>query len=283
MNWSLWAPVMLGGVLAGSTTGVLGVYIVGMRIPFLGVCVSHAALAGGVFGALFGLTGPALLVPAMAAAMITALLLGLLGGGRLRMDANVAMGFFFSLTMGLAFLGIGLFSRFGRSDNEALGLLWGSLTFCSWRDVLGMGAIAAVTAAFVVVLGKEMRAILFSREQATAAGIHVTAVWTGFLVLTSVVLTVNFQTVGGLMIYSLMTNPAAAAFLLVRGHGRALVVSALLGAISGLGGFLLALWLDLPTGATIVIFSSLLVAGAAIGAHRFRICNESGFPAKKRP
>lgn len=50
-----WAPVMAGGALAGASSGVLGTFIVGMRIPFLGVCVAHAALAGAVFGGLCGL------------------------------------------------------------------------------------------------------------------------------------------------------------------------------------------------------------------------------------
>jgi len=99
---------------------------------------------------------------------------------------------------------------------------------------------------------------------AAAAGIHVTLVWTGFLVLTAAVLTVNFQTVGGLMIYSLMTNPAAAAFQLVKGCGRALALAALLGAVSGLGGFLIAAVTDLPSGAMVVLLSSALVAIAAV-------------------
>ena len=65
------------------------------------------------------------------------------------------------------------------------------------------------------------------------------------------------------MIYSLLTNPAVAAFLLVKGYGKALLLSALLGLISGLGGFLIAAAADLPTGAMIVILSSLLVACTA--------------------
>ena len=112
---------------------------------------------------------------------------------------------------------------------------------------------------------------MFSREHASAAGIHATGIWTGFLVLTSVVLTVNFQTVGGLMIYSLMTNPAVAAFQLVRGCGRALALSALLGALCGLGGFLVAAATDLPTGAMIVILSSLLVGLAGVWRQLSRI------------
>lgn len=258
-----WAPVLLGGALAGASTGLLGVYIVGMRIPFLGVCVSHAAMAGAVFGSLAGLTGPVLLAPALLAAMATALLLGLHPPHAARMDTNVLLGMLFSLTMGLAFLGLGLFPAYGLSDNEVRNLLWGSLAFCRWRDLAWMAGVAAVELAYVAVFYKELRAILFSREHAAAAGIHTALVWTGLLVLTSAVLTVNFQTIGGLMIYSLLANPAAAAFQLVRGCGRSLVTAACLGAASGVAGFLIAAWLDLPTGAMIVIVSSLLVAAAA--------------------
>jgi manganese/iron transport system permease protein len=117
---------------------------------------------------------------------------------------------------------------------------------------------------FVLAFGKEMRAILFSRQDAQAAGIRATGVWTGFLILTAVLMTVNFQTVGGLMIYSLITNPAAAAFQLVRGNGRAIVLAIVFGAVSGLGGFLLSAVTDLPSGAVIVLLSALLVGAAAI-------------------
>ena len=82
--------------------------------------------------------------------------------------------------------------------------------------------------------------------------------------LVAVVLTVNFQTVGGLMIYSLISNPAAAAFQLVKGCRRAMVLAAVLGAATGLGGFLISAATDLPSGAVIVLLSSLLLALAAI-------------------
>ena len=270
MDLAFWMPVMVAGVVGGASSGLLGVYIVGMRIPFLGVCISHAALAGAVFGELAGLTGPLLLLPALAGAVITALALGLADPHRIGMDSNVLLGVLFSATMGLAFLGIGLFGILGKSDNNVRNLLWGSLVFCRWTDVRWMLLIAAALGVFLGTFHKEMRAILFSRVDAAAAGIHVTLVWTGFLVLTAAVLTVNFQTVGGLMIYSLMTNPAAAAFQLVKGCGRALALAAVLGAVSGLGGFLIAAATDLPSGAMVVLLSSALVAVAAV-VKRFKI------------
>jgi len=264
LDLAFWAPVMVGGLLAGGSSGLLSVYIVGMRIPFLGVCVAHAALAGAVFGALAGLEGSMLLLPALAGAAVTALALGLADPCKINMDANVVMGLLFSVTMGLAFVGFGLFGVLGRSDNDVRSLLWGSLIYCRWSDVWLMLAAAAALGLFLLAFGKEMRAILFSRTDAQAVGIRATAVWTGFLILTAVLMTVNFQTVGGLMIYSLITNPAAAAFQLVKGSGRATLLAVIFGAGSGLGGFLLSAITDLPSGAVIVLVSSALVVLAGL-------------------
>ncbi len=269
MDWLYWLPVMCAGVLAGGASGMMGVYVVGMRIPFLAVCVSHAALAGAVFGSLCGLTGQWMLLPALVAAVATALLLGSVEERGVRIDINVLIGVLFSLSMGLAFLGIGLHAVFGRPDNEVRSLLWGSLNFCRWRDVYLMAPVTVVLAAYVLLLRKELRAILFSRLHAAAAGVPVGLVWTGFLVLISASLTVNFQTVGGLMIYSLITNPAVAAFQIARGHDRVLTLAVALGGATTLIGFLIAALADLPTGATIVIVSSLLV-GLAAGVNHAR-------------
>jgi manganese/iron transport system permease protein len=270
MDWLYWLPVAVAGTLAGASTGLLGVFIVGMRIPFLGVCVAHAALAGAVFGSLAGLEGQALLLPALAAAVATALALGLMDTDRLRTDSGVLLSLLFSLSMGLAFLGLGLFSVLGRSDNDVRSLLWGSLMFCRWRDVALMAVGAAGLGAFLLAFGKEMRAILFSRRHALAAGIPVLGLWAAFLMLTSVVLTVNFQTVGGLMIYSLLANPAAAAFQICRGYARTLATAAGLGAASGLGGFLAAAATNLPVGAMIVLVSAGLVGAAGLLGRRRR-------------
>jgi len=264
MDLVFWAPVMAGGALAGASSGVLGAFIVGMRIPFLGVCVAHAALAGAVFGGLCGLEGQQLLLPALAGAVLTALALGLANPQRARLDDNTVLSFLFSTTMGLAFLGIGLYGILGKSDNDVRSLLWGSLNFCRWSDVRLMLATSIALAAYIAVFFKELRAILFSRADAEAAGVRVNAVWTGFLILTAATLTVNFQTVGGLMIYSLISNPAAAAFQLVRGCRRVLLLSAVFGLVSGLGGFLIAAATDLPSGAVIVLVSSALVGIAAV-------------------
>jgi manganese/iron transport system permease protein len=253
--------VALAGTLAGAGTGLLGAYVVGMRIPFIGICVAHAALAGAVAAAMLGWP----MTPvALAAAVAVALLLGAIRPPHARADTNVIMSVLFSLTMGLAFLGI---AAGGAARNDLLALMWGNVLLCSWRDVWLMAATTAVELAFVVLLYKELRAILFSRAHAASAGVRAGLVWTLLLIVICAVVTVDFKVVGGLMIYALLTNPAIAAFQVVRGCGRSVVLSAAFGAASGLGGFLISYHADLPTGAVIVIFSSALVGVCGLVGH----------------
>lgn len=249
-------PVLIAGVLGGASAGLLGVFIVGMRMPFVGVCVAHAAMAGAVAGVLLGWPQ---MPCALVAAVATSGSLGLVrvAPGRGAADGNVALGVLFSLMMGLTFLGIGLAPG---PKTAMLGLLWGSLVFVSIGDVWVTAACGAALFAFVMAFHKEMRSILFSRFLAAASGVHETLVYALFLGLTGAVLTVNLQAVGGLMVFSLLTNPAVAAFELCCGFRRICVVSALFGAASALAGFLASWWLDLPTGACIVLASIALLA-----------------------
>jgi manganese/iron transport system permease protein len=237
-------------LLGGASAGLAGVYIVGMRMPFVGVCIAHAAMAGAVWGQLLGLPE---LPSALVLAVATSGSLALAGRGRLRLDTNVALGVLFSLMMGLVFLGIGLSPG---AKGPLLGLLWGSLVFVSWREVAWIAVTSGALFAFVAIFSKEMCAILFSRSLAAATGLRERLVLLTFLVLCGATLTVNLNTVGGLMIYSLISVPAAAAFQVCRGYGPTAICSAGLGAGCAVGGFLIAYLLrdaEVPVGACIVI------------------------------
>ena len=88
--------VMFAGAVAGASTGLLGVYIVGMRMPFIGICISHSAMAGTVYSILLGVNpvwGPVIF------SAISSMSLGIVRPGRSRLDANVALAIFFNFTI----------------------------------------------------------------------------------------------------------------------------------------------------------------------------------------
>jgi manganese/iron transport system permease protein len=269
MAWEIFEPeahpdmdpffylVILAGAIAGASCGLLGVYLVGLRLPFVGIFISHTAMAGTVFSYLLGLDpiwGP------VAVSTVASASLAALRPEKSRLDPNVALAILFSLMLGLTFLGIGLRQD---SRSEMLGLLWGSILFVQRKSVVVIGIAAVVFAAFSYAFSKELKVLLFSRTIGAATGVHETFVYVLFLGLCGGILAVNLPLIGGLMIFSLITNPAAAAYQVCQGHRAVVVTSTLFGLVSALGGFLCSYYLNLPTGACTVLVSTVLFALAA--------------------
>lgn len=243
--------IITAALIGGGSAGLLGVFVVGMRMPFLAVGAAHFALAGAVFGELASL-------PHQPCAFVGAVIgAGALGAAlrRRTLDPNLAIGVLFSLSMGLAFLGIGLAEG---PRSSLLGLLWGSLLFVDAQQLGWIVASAVGLVVFVMAFDARLRTMLFSRELA-AVLFNEGLLFGLFLVLASAVITVNLETVGGLMLYSLISNPAVAALRVARSYRSALALGGAFGSLSALGGFLLAYWLDLPAGACIVLVSSAIV------------------------
>jgi manganese/iron transport system permease protein len=258
--------VILAGVIAGAATGLLGAFIIGMRVPFIGTCISHAAMAGFIYGSLLlGFISPSL-APAGAVAggiissIIAALSLATIRPDKSRLDTNAALAIVFCFMLGVTFLGIGLNQG---SRTEMLGLLWGNILFVSLGKTIVIAILAIALSVFVWFFNEEMKFLLFSRSIASATGVHASFVYCIFLVFCGVILAINLPLVGGLMIFSLITCPASAAFQLCRGYKAVLITSTILGMLSALVGFLISFYLNLPTGACIVIVSVAIFAVAS--------------------
>lgn len=252
----------VAALLSGGCTGLLGTYLVGLRMPFLAVGIAHAAMAGAIFGHLLGWPP---LVASLGAAVAAALGLAWLVTLPIRADLGVLSSILLSFTMGLAFLGIGL----NQGDMTAhLSLLWGSLLFTRPRDLLLMAGAALALLVFLARCRRPLEAILFSHALARAGGIRDRQILGVFMLLAAVIIALNLQTVGGLMIYSLLTNPAAAAYELATTMRGVRLLAVALGVVSTLCGFWASYLLDWPTGACIVLVSTALYALAVCIARR---------------
>ena len=85
-------PIILAAFLGGGSAGLLGIFIIGLRMPFMAVFSAHAAMAGAVFGVLLGLS-PSL--SGFTGALIGAMILGTFLRHR-NIDPNAALGILFS-------------------------------------------------------------------------------------------------------------------------------------------------------------------------------------------
>jgi manganese/iron transport system permease protein len=251
LGYQFMQNAILSAVLGGVACGLIGVFVVLMGLPFIGVAMSHAAFAGAMLG-LWLEFDP--LLGAFVASFIAAAIIGPLADrGELSPDTSV--GVIFSLMLGLAFLFMGLMPG---TKSGALEILWGSILTNTRSDVLLLGIVAAVVVGVIIAFYKEFQATIFHRDMALSVGIPATAIFYGILFLTGATITASLRPIGGLLIFSLILNPAAAAYQLTYSMKRMFLIAAGFGVLSGLVGLFISYLFNIPSGATIVITSSVI-------------------------
>jgi manganese/iron transport system permease protein len=262
MNWDIFADrfmqnAIIATFLAGVACSFVGVFVVTMKLSFIGVCMSHAAFAGALFGLVVGFNP---LVMALIFSLVTASALGPIAD-RSDFSPDTALGIMFSAALGISFL---LLSMIPGPKSEALGLLWGNVLTVSRANLMLLLLVTFGITLLVTLLFKEIQAIIFNRELALAIGIPATAVFYGLLICSGMAITASLNAIGGLLVYSLIVNPAATAYQLTYNLKRMFLLAACFGVLSGWIGLVLSYFLNLPTGALIIVVSTLFFAISAI-------------------
>jgi manganese/iron transport system permease protein len=255
---------ILSTFLGGIACATIGVFVVLMHMPFIGVCMSHAAFAGALLGLWLGFNP---LVGAFAFSLLAAAIVGPLAD-RGQLSPETSVGVIFSLMLGLAFLFMGLMPG---TKSGALELLWGSILTNTRGDIIFLGIVALGVVGLVFLFYKEIQATIFHRDLAMSVGIPATVILYGILFLTGATITATLRSIGGLLIFSLILNPAAAAYQLTYSMKRMFLLSATFGVCSGWMGLLMSYLFDIPSGATIVVTSSVIFMLAAIFSPKRRV------------
>ncbi|CEP66379.1 ABC-3 [Moorella glycerini] len=257
LSYKFMQEALLAGLLAGVACSLIGVFVVTMHLSFIGVSLSHAAFAGALFATWLGfepLLGAILFSLAGAAAIGP-----LADRGEFNLDTPI--GIIFSITMGLAFLFMGLLPG---PKTQALELLWGSILTVTTADLWLLAVVTIIVTGLVVMFFKEIQVVIFHREMARAVGIPADAIFYSILFLTGATVTASLRSIGGLLIFNLILNPAAAAYQLTYSLKYMFFLAALFGVLSCWAGLGVSYILDVPSGAAIVLTSAVIFVLATI-------------------
>jgi manganese/iron transport system permease protein len=262
LSYKFMQHALLAAIVGGASCGIIGVWVLLLRIPFVGVAMSHAAFAGAIAGMLMGMNP---LVLGIVTCILVAALIGP-AADRTQLGADFSMGVLFSILIGAAFLGMGLLKG---PKTQALNLLWGSILTLSRSDLLLLAVAAAAVIFFSLFFFNELRAIVFSRLIARATGIPDKALFYALLFICGVTISLNLNAIGGLLIFGLIVNPPAAAYQLTYSLPRMLVLSAAFGMASCLVGLWFSYVFNAPTGAVIILTSGgILIASIGLSPKR---------------
>ena len=242
---------MLALVLVGGINAIVGCFVVVRGMAFFGDALSHAILPGIAvsYTASGGYVGSNLFVGGLGAGIVSALVIAWLTRNKeLKEDSAIAIVFVTMFALGIAIV-----STQGSYTADLTHILFGSINGISENDLLLMATMAAVVAVIIVLLYKEFLVISFDLSLAHSLRLPVEILRLTLLILIAVTIVFSLQAVGIALMLALLITPAATARLLVKRLHHMIVIACLIGIVSGVVGFYASYYLDIPSGACIVL------------------------------
>ncbi len=254
--------VSLGSALLGIISGVLGSFAVIRKESLLGDAVSHSALPGIALAFLFTGTKNTeiLLLGALTSGLLsTAIIMGISKYSKIKFDSALAL--ILSVFFGGGLVLLTYIQKIPNANQAGLEkFIFGQASTVLLRDVKIIALLGAGLLLLVALFWKEFKIVSFDIDYAQSLGFDtkkITALLFAMIV-TSII--IGFQTVGVILMSAMLTAPAVAARQWTDKLSVMVLLSALFGALAGLGGTVLSSVVSrLPTGPMIVIIISLIV------------------------
>jgi len=248
--------IIIAGSLVAISCSLLGCYLVLRRMAMVSDAISHAVLPGIVIAFFIagGVDSIWLIFGAGLVGILSTFLIEFFHRkGRLQTDASIGVTFTW-----LFALGVILVTYYaGNANIHQDCILYGEIA-CGPIDliqtesgfILGPKAIVVmiiVLALILIMIGlfyKELLLTTFDPEFAAAIGISATLwhyVLMGMVSLTTVA---SFESVGAILVVALLIVPPATAYLITTDLKKMMVISCLIGVVSSVLGYYLAVLLD---------------------------------------
>jgi manganese/iron transport system permease protein len=251
LTYEFFRRALLASCLVGALCGLVGSYVVLRRMSYIGHGLSHAVFGGAVISYLLqvnfylgaGLWGVA-----------SALLINKVAQRR-QLGADAAIGIVTTASFALGVAGISRQRRFTRNFEAAL---FGNVLGIDPGDLWMIAAVAIVSVIGILLLYKPLLFSTFDEEVAEVYGIPTHWVNAIFALILAGVILVSMQIMGVTLIAAALVIPASAARLLTQRFDRLLWLASLMGAGVSVLGMYASYYLDLASGASIVLVGTAM-------------------------
>jgi zinc/manganese transport system permease protein len=228
----------LAGTFVAIMCGSLGVFVIARGLSFIAHTFSHIGFSGAAFSMYMGID------PLNGMLLFTcssALIIGRLGIRIFRTDIVTSVVLSIFLGLGLLFLSLS-----SKQANAISSLLFGTILGISTGDVIKIAILSTVVLGVLVIGYKMLSFDSFDPIGSQAAWLPIRFISVGFLLLLSIATAEAVQIVGALLVFTLMTIPAAIAQRLTQSIARMIVLSSLI-ALAGIwAGLILGFYTNAP-------------------------------------
>jgi zinc transport system permease protein len=275
-------PFMQRALLAGLVLGILlaylGIFVTLRKMAFFSDGIAHAALAGAAIGLL---TRFSPLVSALVfSALLAVLIYWLEKKSSLSSDAIIGILF----TSGMA-LGVVLISLRRGYQPELIGYLFGNILAIRRQDLALIIGLALLVLAFILIHKRKLTLLALDREMAYMAGFNPDLYQLLLYVMLACSLVLGIRVLGLILVSAILIIPVSSARLVSRSFKALTWWTVLLAEGIMVGGLLLSYYLNLPSGAVIVLTGTAVFTLAFITSSllRHRRQKKQIVPSDKTP
>jgi zinc transport system permease protein len=262
LGFEFFRNALIAGVLASVTCGIIGTYVVVRRMVAISGGMSHAAFGGIGLGYYLGIDP---LAGATGFTVATALGMGALQL-RAKQQMDTLIGAVWAAGMALGILFVYLTPGFAP---DLFSYLFGNILLVPRGDILLMAVLTVVIVAVVALLYQELQAVTFDPDYARVMNLPVERLSLLLLVLIALTVVMLIRVVGIILVIALLTLPAAISRLYTTRIWSMMLGAVVLGVVFTGMGIWLSYLANVPSGATIILVSTLAYAGA-LGVERLR-------------
>lgn len=252
---------MIAALLVGIVCAVVGTYVVLRGMAFFGDALAHTILPGIALGYLIsGGERDVLFWWALGTAVVASLGIGAISrNSQIKEDTSIGVVF-----AGMFALGIALISTVRDYAVDLSHFLFGDILTVTPHSLWLIAIFGGIVLLVVFAFYKEFTTISFDPILAATLRLPVGLLNNLFLILVAVTVAVSLQTVGVALMVAMLVTPAATAYLLTQRLSRMMLLAAAFASLSGIIGLYLSFYLNIASGAAIVLTATVFFLAAFI-------------------
>jgi zinc transport system permease protein len=253
---------LLTGILVSIACGTVGTLVVVNRLSSLSGGVAHAAY-GGLGLAAFMRWPP--LMGAVLFSLLSSIAMGYVSI-RKKERADTVIGVIWAV--GMAF-GIIMIDKTKGYYIDLMSFLFGSILAVPQSSIIFIAVLDIFIVVTIFFLFKELLAMSYDEEFSMISGVPVRLLYFILLVLVAFSVVLLIRVVGLILVIALLTIPASIAELFTKDLKKIMVIASILGIFFTTAGLLLSYWLNLTSGATIIMVAALTYGAALAGRWKY--------------
>ncbi|WP_436955754.1 metal ABC transporter permease [Staphylococcus sp. AS1337] len=249
-EFSFLQRALITSIVIGMICGVIGCFIVLRSLALMGDAISHAVLPGVAISYMIGIN---FFYGAVVFGVLAALGIGFVNqNSKIKSDSSIGIVFSSFLALGV------LLITKAQSAIDLTEILFGNVLTVKPEDRTITFIVVAIVLIIIIVFYKEFLLSSFDPTMAAASGLPVKFIHYTLMILLTLVTVASLQTVGVILVVSLLITPASTAYLLTKRLSTMILTSALIGMVSSVIGLFFSVTFNLPSGVVIVLVITII-------------------------